>query len=35
VTGGVPVAMGGRGNVVGSFDNAGIFFFASNVNWTF
>jgi long-chain fatty acid transport protein len=29
----VPVALGGRGDVVGSFDDVRILFFALNVNW--
>lgn len=32
---GVPVALGGRGNVVGSFDDAQSFFIAVNANWRF
>jgi long-subunit fatty acid transport protein len=35
VSGGVPVAMGGRGDVVGSFNNAGVIFIAANFNWKF
>jgi long-chain fatty acid transport protein len=30
-----PVALGGRGNLVGSFNNTGIFFIAANFNWKF
>lgn len=32
-SGSVPVALGGRGDVVGSFDNVRIVFLAVNVNW--
>ena len=32
-SGSVPVALGGRGDVVGSFDNVRIVFLALNVNW--
>ena len=35
VSGGVPVAIGGRGDVVGSFNNAGVIFIAANFNWKF
>jgi long-chain fatty acid transport protein len=28
-----PVAVGGRGDLVGSFNNAGSYFFAANFNW--
>lgn len=31
----VPVAIGGCGNVVGSFNGVGIFVLAANVNWRF
>ncbi len=31
----VPVAIGGRGDVVGSFNNVGMFFVATNFNWKF
>jgi len=31
----LPVALGGRGNLVGSFNNSGIFFIAANFNWKF
>jgi len=34
-TGSVPVALGGRGNLVGSYDNSGVIFFAANFNWKF
>jgi long-chain fatty acid transport protein len=34
VTGSVPVAVGGRGNIVASSD-VGFFFVAANMNWTF
>jgi long-chain fatty acid transport protein len=30
-----PVGLGGRGNLVGSFNNTGIFFLAANFNWKF
>ena len=30
-----PVALGGRGDLVGSYNNAGIFFLAANFNWKF
>jgi tRNA U55 pseudouridine synthase TruB len=33
--GALPVALGGRGNLVGSYDNTGIFFIAANFNWKF
>ncbi len=33
VSGNVPVALGGRGDVVGSFDDARIIFLALNFNW--
>jgi long-chain fatty acid transport protein len=33
VSGSVPVALGGRGDVVGSFDDVRIIFLALNVNW--
>ena len=35
VSGSVPVVLGGRGDVVGSFNNVGIVFFAANSNWRF
>ncbi len=31
----VPVALGGRGDLKGSFDRAGIFFVAATLNWKF
>ena len=31
----VPVAIGGRGDVVGSFNNVEILFLAANFNWKF
>jgi len=31
----VPVELGGRGDLVGSYPSAGIFFFAANFTWTF
>jgi long-chain fatty acid transport protein len=31
--GSAPVALGGRGNLVGSYNNTGIFFIAANFNW--
>lgn len=34
-TAGVPVALGGRGNVEGSFDDARVFFIAANAIWRF
>jgi long-chain fatty acid transport protein len=30
-----PVALGGRGDLVGSFNNAGMLFMAANLNWKF
>ena len=30
-----PVPLGGRGDLVGSYDNVGIFFLAANFNWKF
>ena len=30
-----PVALGGRGDLIGSYDNVGIFFLATNFNWKF
>lgn len=33
--GNVPVAIGGRGDVVGSFDNASILFLAASLSWKF
>ena len=35
VSGNAPVALGGRGNVVGSFNNVGIVFLAANFGWKF
>ena len=35
ITGSVPVAIGGRGNVVGTYNDNGFFFMAANMNWTF
>jgi long-chain fatty acid transport protein len=35
VTNRVPVAIGGRGDVVGSFNNVGMYFLATNFNWKF
>jgi len=35
ITGSAPVALGGRGDVVGSFYRVDIFFFAANFNWKF
>ena len=35
VTGGAPVVLGGRGDVVGSFSNVELLFFAANLNWKF
>lgn len=34
-TGSVPVALGGRGDVVGSFNDVRFLFFAANLNWKF
>ncbi|MCM8595631.1 OmpP1/FadL family transporter [Accumulibacter sp.] len=31
----IPLALGGRGNLDGSYDNAGIFFLSANFNWKF
>jgi len=31
----LPVVAGGRGNLVGSYDNIGIFYLSANVNWKF
>jgi long-chain fatty acid transport protein len=33
--GNVPVALGGRGDLVGSFNNTGILFLSANFNWKF
>ena len=30
-----PVALGGRGNLVGSYPETGMFFLAANFTWTF
>jgi long-chain fatty acid transport protein len=30
-----PVALGGRGNLVGSYDNTGVLFFGTYYNWSF
>ena len=35
VTGSAPVALGGRGDVVGSYNNVSFLFFAANFNWKF
>lgn len=35
ITGSIPVAIGGRGDVVGSYNDVGFLFFAANLNWTF
>jgi long-chain fatty acid transport protein len=35
VTGSVPVALGGRGDVVGSFNRVEFLFLAANLNWKF
>ena len=35
ISGSAPVALGGRGDVVGSFNDVGLFFFAANFNWKF
>ncbi len=35
VTGSVPVALGGRGDVVGSYNSVSFVFFAANFNWKF
>jgi long-chain fatty acid transport protein len=35
IAGSVPVALGGRGNVVGSYNNNEFFFLAANFNWKF
>jgi hypothetical protein len=31
----VPVAIGGRGDLVGSFDDASTVFLAASLSWTF
>ncbi len=35
IVGSAPVALGGRGDVVGSFNDVGLLFFAANFNWKF
>ena len=35
VAGSAPVALGGRGDVVGSYDNVNFLFFGANFNWKF
>ena len=35
ITGSAPVALGGRGDVAGSFNSVDFFFFAANLNWKF
>jgi len=35
VTGSVPIALGGRGDVVGSFNDVRFLFLAANLNWKF
>jgi long-chain fatty acid transport protein len=35
ILGNAPVALGGRGDVVGSFNNVGLIFLAANLNWKF
>lgn len=35
ITGSVPVAIGGRGDIVGAYNDNGFFFLAANLNWTF
>jgi long-chain fatty acid transport protein len=35
VVGSAPVALGGRGDVVGSYNNVNFLFFAANLNWKF
>ena len=35
ITGSAPVALGGRGDVVGSFNSVDFLFFAANLNWKF
>ncbi len=35
ITGSAPVALGGRGDVVGSYSSANVLFFAANFNWKF
>ena len=31
----LPVVLGGRGNLVGSYDNIGILYMSANFNWKF
>ena len=31
----LPVALGGRGDLVGSYENAGVYFLSANFNWKF
>jgi hypothetical protein len=33
--GSVGVALGGRGDLVGSYENVGVFLFAPSLNWRF
>jgi long-chain fatty acid transport protein len=35
ITSTVPVALGGRGDLVGSYNTTGVLFFAAYLNWTF
>jgi long-subunit fatty acid transport protein len=35
VVGSAPIALGGRGDVIGSFKDVGLLFFAANFNWKF
>ena len=35
ITGSAPVALGGRGDVVGSYSRSNVLFFAANFNWKF
>ncbi len=35
ITGSTPVALGGRGNLVGSYNTTGVLFIAAYLNWTF
>jgi long-chain fatty acid transport protein len=35
IVGNAPVLLGGRGDVAGSFNNVGFYFFAANFNWKF
>ena len=34
-TSALPVIQGGRGNLIGSFNNTGILFLAASFNWKF